>query len=48
LDCFIDIFFGVVGWAKNKGILRKMGVLTWCFAGVSVVVCVAEMEFKQS
>jgi hypothetical protein len=48
LEAFLDIFSGVVECAKNKGILRKTGVLTWCFDGVSVVICVAEMAFKQS
>jgi hypothetical protein len=42
------IFFWRGEYAKNKGILRKWRVLTWCFDGVSVVICVAEMEFKQS
>jgi len=45
---FWIFFLGVVECAKNKGILRKTGVLTWCFDGVSVVICVAEMVYKQS
>jgi len=31
-----------------QGFLRKVGVLVWCFCGVTVVFCVVDVEFKQS
>ncbi|MBB5345602.1 hypothetical protein [Tunturibacter empetritectus] len=43
----MDIFSGRE-MCEKQGYFAKRGVLTWFFGGVSVVVCVAEMVFKQS
>jgi hypothetical protein len=38
----------VVQGAFLLGVLAKRPVLVWCFCGVGVVICVADVEFWQS
>jgi hypothetical protein len=40
-----SIFFCVVLCAFLLGVLRKTGVLTWCFGGEVVVFCVVDVVF---
>jgi len=37
------IFYFVVARVFLLGVLRKVRVLAWCFGGVNVVVCVADV-----
>jgi hypothetical protein len=44
--CFLEGFFIFCGGgAFLQGFLRRMRVLVWCFGGVDVVVCVADVVF---
>jgi hypothetical protein len=43
-----DNFCFVVRGAFLLGVLTKMRVLVWCFCGVGVVICVADVGFWQS
>jgi hypothetical protein len=41
----LEYFFCVVLCAFLLGVLRKTGVLTWCFGGEVVVFCVVDVVF---
>ena len=43
-----DNFSFVVRGAFLLGVLAKRPVLVWCFCGVGVVICVADVVFWQS
>ncbi|WP_433966753.1 hypothetical protein [Tunturiibacter gelidiferens] len=41
----LGYFFDGGVCAFSLGVLRKLGVLTWCFGGEVVVVCVVDVVF---
>jgi hypothetical protein len=54
---YVSVFVFICGWSGGiyfcdfmeflRGVLGNEGVWRWCFAGVSVVECVASVEAKQ-